>query len=66
MCNCKKRYLPAIPPADYKGKFDKWIKELRQIGAFKGRTPKDKYPLRRVWVLEEDYVRVLDACEARG
>lgn len=65
MCNCKKHYLPAIPPADYQGTLDKWVKQLRQIGAFKGRTPKSKTPLRRVWIEEMEYIQVLDACEAR-
>jgi hypothetical protein len=65
MCGRNKHYLPAVPPADYRGTFDKWMKQLRQIGAFKGRTPKDKYSLRRVWVEEEEYIKILDACEAR-
>ena len=65
MCNCKKHYLPAIPPSDYKGSLVEWVKQLRIIGVFKGRTPKDKHPLRRVWIMDEDYLKVLDACEAR-
>ncbi|MDD3607291.1 MAG: hypothetical protein PHQ20_00625 [Candidatus Moranbacteria bacterium] len=63
MCSRCKHYLPAIPPADYKGTLAKWIKQLRIIGAYKGRAPKDKYPLRKVWVEEEAYIKVLDACE---
>lgn len=65
MCNLHKHYLPAIPPADYRGTLDKWVKQLREIGAFKGRTPKKKDPLRRIWINEMDYIKVMDACEAR-
>ncbi|MFA5777679.1 MAG: hypothetical protein WC906_04535 [Parcubacteria group bacterium] len=65
MCNCKKHYLPAIPPSDYKGPLDKWTRQLRKMGAFKGRLPKDKLPLRRIWIEEMDYLKILDACEDR-
>lgn len=65
MCNCKKRYLPAIPPSDYKGTLDKWTKQLRKMGAFKDKRQKRNIPLKNIWIEEMDYLKILDACEDR-
>lgn len=57
---CKnKHYIPAVPPADYRGTLDKWMKQLKKLGVLD-----KKLPLRRVWLEEADYIKVLEACEA--
>lgn len=62
MCR-NKHYFPAVPPADYNGTLERWIKQLRKMGFVKGRLPKGKLPLRKVWLEEVEYLEVLKECE---
>ena len=53
--------LPAIPPNDYKGTQAAWMVGLMERGLWDGKRPEFHGD---VWLTQEQYGALLDACEA--
>jgi hypothetical protein len=55
----EQRALPAIPPEDYKGTIANWVITLAENGY------EDAEDYRDIYVIESDYITILEESEAK-
>lgn len=51
----RNKFVPAIPPLEYKGTLKRWLKKLREKELLEGDAP-----LIKVWITEKQYLEVCD------
>ena len=49
------KFVPAIPPREYKGTLKRWLKKLREKELLE-----DDMPLIKIWITEKQYLQICD------